>query len=203
MSENKFFVCENCGNIVEVIQGTGAPAPFKVIEPGTVEASHEKHIPVVTVEGNKVKVVVGEVEHPMIEEHSILWVYLETDKGSQRKELAVGSAPVVTFALEDEKPLAVYAYCNLHGLWKTEIKEEPVCDLKPVDSKAKENYIVCKCNSVSYFDILDAVHNHGNLDNLLDVFEDVKNTTHCSTGCGGCYEKVISIISDVLAHNTK
>ena len=103
MSENKFFVCENCGNIVEVIQGTGAPAPFKVIEPGTVEASHEKHIPVVTVEGNKVKVVVGEVEHPMIEEHSILWVYLETDKGSQRKELAVGSAPVVTFALEDEK----------------------------------------------------------------------------------------------------
>ena len=89
--------------------------------PGVVEASHEKHIPVVEVRDNAVKVTVGSVEHPMAEEHSILWVYLETDKGGQRKSLEVGAAPVVTFALADEKPIAVYAYCNLHGLWKTEI----------------------------------------------------------------------------------
>ena len=57
----------------------------------------------------------------MAEEHSILWVYLETDKGGQRKNLEVGATPEVTFALKDEKPVAVYAYCNLHGLWKKEI----------------------------------------------------------------------------------
>lgn len=202
MKNHKFYQCEICGSIIEVIKGNGAPAPYKAIEPGVVEASHEKHIPVVTVEGNKVKVVVGEVEHPMVPEHSIEWIYLETDKGSQRKLLKAGEAPVVTFALEDEKPLAVYAYCNLHGLWKTEIEEKPVCDLQPVDAKSKENYVVCRCNSVTYFDILDQIKNHSNLENLLDVFEDVKATTHCSTGCGGCYEKVVSIISDVLEYNT-
>lgn len=79
---------------------------------------------------------------------------------------------------------------------KTE--EKVVCDLKPVDPKAKENYIVCKCNQVSYFDILDAMQTHSSIDNLLDVFEDVKNTTHCSTGCGGCFEKVITIISESM-----
>jgi superoxide reductase len=58
----------------------------------------------------------------MAEEHSILWVSLETDKGVHRKNLEVGKAPVVTFALSDEKPIAVYAYCNLHGLWKSDVK---------------------------------------------------------------------------------
>ena len=91
------------------------------LEPGTVEASHEKHIPVVCVEGNVVTVTVGSVEHPMAAEHSIVWVYLQTDKGGQRKCLEVGKAPVVKFALMDEKPVAAYAYCNLHGLWKTVI----------------------------------------------------------------------------------
>jgi superoxide reductase len=91
------------------------------IEAGVVEASREKHIPVAVVEGNTVTVTVGSVLHPMAEEHSILWVYLETDKGGQRKCLEVGKEPVVTFALSDEKPVAVYAYCNLHGLWKAEL----------------------------------------------------------------------------------
>ena len=91
------------------------------LKPGTVEASAEKHIPVVTIEENIVKVEIGSVAHPMVEEHSILWVYLQTDRGGQRKCLEVGKAPVVTFALADEKPVAAYAYCNIHGLWKTEI----------------------------------------------------------------------------------
>ena len=91
------------------------------LEPGVVEASHEKHIPVVTVKDNIVTVTIGSVEHPMVEEHHIVWVYLQTDRGGQRKCLEVGKAPVVTFALADEKPVAAYAYCNIHGLWKTEI----------------------------------------------------------------------------------
>ena len=81
----------------------------------------EKHIPVAEIIGDTVKVSVGSVEHPMSEEHSILWVYLETESGGQRKSLEVGKPPVVTFALGGEKPVAVYAYCNLHGLWKSEL----------------------------------------------------------------------------------
>lgn len=127
MKETRFFVCEHCGNIVGMIHDAGVPMmccgqKMTKMEPGTVEASVEKHLPVVAVEGNTVKVVVGSVAHPMQEEHSILWVYLQTDRGGQRKCLKVGAEPVVTFALAEEKPLAVYAYCNLHGLWKTDIK---------------------------------------------------------------------------------
>ena len=123
---NKFYICEKCGNLVEKIDDSGVPMSccgqkMTPIVAGTVEASREKHIPVATVEGNIVKVAVGSVEHPMAEEHSILWVELKTDKGIQRKNLVVGEPPVVTFALADEKPLEVYAYCNLHGLWKSEI----------------------------------------------------------------------------------
>lgn len=126
MKETRFYICEKCGNTIGMIHASGVPLvccgqKMTAIEAGTVEASREKHIPVVEVSENAVKVVVGSVLHPMTEEHSITWVYLETDKGGQRKNLAAGEAPEVTFALADEKPIAVYAYCNLHGLWKTEI----------------------------------------------------------------------------------
>ena len=126
MCENKFYICGHCGNIVGLIKNAGVPLmccgqKMTKLEPGTVEASHEKHIPVAKVEGNLVKVAIGSVAHPMTEEHSITWVYLQTDKGGQRKCLAPGEAPEVTFALADEKAVAVYAYCNLHGLWKTDL----------------------------------------------------------------------------------
>lgn len=123
---NKFYICEHCGNIIGKIQDSGVPVvccgqKMKELVPGTVEASREKHIPVVELQGNLVNVTVGSVEHPMSEEHSIEWIYLETDRGGQRKTLEPGKAPRVTFSLSDETPIAVYAYCNLHGLWKAEI----------------------------------------------------------------------------------
>ncbi len=126
MCESKFYICEHCGNIVEVIYDAGVPMmccgqKMTKIEPGSVDASAEKHVPVVSMKGNTVEVAVGSVFHPMTEEHSITWVHLQTDKGCQRKGLKPSSDPVVSFALGDEKPVAVYAYCNLHGLWKTEI----------------------------------------------------------------------------------
>jgi len=125
-NNSKFYICEKCGNLVGMINESGVPMmccgqKMTHLVPGTVEASREKHIPVAEVIGDTVKVTVGSVEHPMSEEHSILWVYLETENGGQRKCLKVGAAPVVTFALGGEKPVAVYAYCNLHGLWKAEI----------------------------------------------------------------------------------
>ena len=123
---NKFYICEHCGNLIGMVNDAGVPMmccgqKMTALEPGTVEASAEKHIPVATIDGNTVKVDIGSVAHPMVEEHSILWVYLQTDKGGQRKNLEVGKAPTVSFALLDEKPVAVYAYCNLHGLWKAEL----------------------------------------------------------------------------------
>ncbi len=126
MCDNKFYICEHCGNIVGLIKDAGVPMmccgqKMTKLEPGVVEASHEKHIPVAKVEGNLVTVEIGSVAHPMTEEHSITWVYLQTDKGGQRKCLNPGEEPKVTFALADEKAVAVYAYCNLHGLWKTEL----------------------------------------------------------------------------------
>ncbi len=126
MKNTKFYICERCGNIVEIIHDSGVTPSccgqkMTELEAGVVEASREKHIPVVEVKDGKVRVIVGSVLHPMTEEHSITWVYLKTDKGSQHKLLRPTDAPEVTFALADEKPIAVYAYCNLHGLWKSEV----------------------------------------------------------------------------------
>ncbi|MBE6886469.1 MAG: desulfoferrodoxin [Oscillospiraceae bacterium] len=126
MCETRFFICEHCGNLIGMIHDAGVPMmccgqKMTKLEPGTVEASVEKHLPVVEVEGDAVKVSVGAVSHPMTEEHSIQWIYLQTDRGGQRKCLMAGKEPIVKFALVDENPVAVYAYCNLHGLWKTEL----------------------------------------------------------------------------------
>ena len=126
MNEMKFFYCEHCGNMVGVIKDARVPMmccgkKMTKLEAGVVEASREKHIPVVTVEGDFVKVSVGSVAHPMTAEHLIEWVYLQTNRGGQRKNLAAGDSPEVTFALCDETPVAVYAYCNLHGLWKADL----------------------------------------------------------------------------------
>lgn len=126
MNNSRFYICEHCGNLIGMINDSGVPMmccgqKMTKIEAGTVEASREKHIPVVTVDGNNIHVKIGSVAHPMLEEHSILWVYLQTDKGGQRKCLTPGEDPKVTFAIAEEKPLSVYAYCNLHGLWKTDL----------------------------------------------------------------------------------
>ena len=123
----KFYICEHCGNIITYAKNAGVPVvccgqKMKEIIPGSVEASVEKHLPVVKVEGNLVTAVVGSVEHPMVEEHFIQWLALETENGSQLKRLVPGEKPQAVFALaEGEKPLAVYEWCNLHGLWKTEL----------------------------------------------------------------------------------
>ena len=122
--EQKFYVCSHCGNIIAKVKDVGVPVmccgqKMTEIIPGTTEASHEKHIPVYQVEGNIVTVRVGAVDHPMTAEHLIEWVSLQTKQGNQRKILAPGQEPVVRFALcEGDEVEAVYAYCNLHGLWR-------------------------------------------------------------------------------------
>mgnify|MGYP000535616590 FL=1 len=122
----KFYVCKHCGNIIAYAKNKGVPvmccgAKMSELVPGSVDAANEKHVPVISVEGNKGTVTVGEVEHPMAEEHFIEWIALETQEGNQRKELKPGSKPQAVFMLaETDKAVAAYAYCNLHGLWKAE-----------------------------------------------------------------------------------
>lgn len=124
--EHKFFICRKCGNLVGLINsGVGelvcCGEPMEELVANTVEASKEKHLPVVSLDGNKVTVVVGSVEHPMTAEHYIMWIYLQTKNGGQRKKLDPGMKPAATFALDDDEAVAAFAYCNLHGLWKTEL----------------------------------------------------------------------------------
>ena len=126
MNETRFYICEHCGNIIGKINDSGVPVvccgqKMTPLEAGTVEASLEKHVPVVKVEGDVVTVEIGSIPHPMLENHSIKWVYLKSEKGGQRKNLLPGEEPRVKFSVIDDKPVAVYAYCDLHGLWMAEI----------------------------------------------------------------------------------
>ena len=119
-----FYRCPICGQIVAIVKKTGVPLvccgkPMQEIVPGTTDASVEKHVPVYEVKNGKVSVKVGSVAHPMTEEHYIEWVSLKTKFGNQRKALKPGDAPEVSFLIEkDDEVEAVYAYCNLHSLWK-------------------------------------------------------------------------------------
>lgn len=122
--EMVFYRCSVCGQIVAIVKGTGVPIiccgkPMVRIEAGTTDASVEKHVPVYEVFGNNVTVTVGSVEHPMLPEHYIEWIALKTKAGNQRKALKPGDAPKACFAIcEGDEVEAVYAYCNLHDLWK-------------------------------------------------------------------------------------
>ena len=120
----KVYRCAHCGNIVFHLHDAGVPVfccgqKMELLVPGSVDAAAEKHVPAVTVEGSRVLVQVGSVEHPMIAEHYIEWIALQTKHGSQIHYLAPGEAPSAAFALAPGDAVeAVYAYCNLHGLWK-------------------------------------------------------------------------------------
>ena len=122
----KFYRCNHCGNIVMMVHDSKVPMmccgeKMTELVAGSTDAAVEKHVPVVDIKSNSVEVSVGSVMHPMEEEHYIMWIYLETNRGGQIKSLNPGEDAMATFLLNDEKPKVVYAYCNLHGLWKKEI----------------------------------------------------------------------------------
>lgn len=124
--ETRFYICGHCGNIIGLIYDSGAPVSccgeeMTPLKPNTFDASKEKHVPVVTVDGDKVTVRVGADPHPMTEEHYIMWVYLQTAKGGQRKCLNPGDEPAAEFKLVNDQPVAAFAYCNKHGLWSSGI----------------------------------------------------------------------------------
>ena len=123
--EIKLSRCKHCGNIAIKVINSGVPMTccgevMEEIIPSSVDAALEKHVPVVTREGDLVAVDVGSVAHPMLPEHYIQFVILETTAGVQIAELHPGDKPEAVFALvKGASIIAAYAYCNLHGLWKS------------------------------------------------------------------------------------
>lgn len=123
-----FFTDKNHTMVFEAISGMPNAAlpdslkPFEILEPNTTDGATEKHAPVIETEGKHVTVKVGSVFHPMTEDHSITWVCLQTNAGSlMRVSLSPDCEPVACFTLEEgDSPKAAFAYCNLHGFWKTE-----------------------------------------------------------------------------------
>jgi len=125
-ANHRFYKCDICGNLTGLILNKGARLSccgqhMTELVPNTVEASTEKHLPAATVAGNDLNVQVGSVPHPMEEGHHITFVYVETEQGGQRKCLKVGAEPKCAFTFDNDKPVSVIAYCNLHGLWQTEL----------------------------------------------------------------------------------
>ena len=120
----KFYRCPICGKIIAIVNDRNVPTiccgqPMEELVPNTQDGAREKHLPVVEVEGNKVRVTVGEVEHPMLDAHYIEWIAIKTNLGNQRKVLKPGDKPVAEFALlPGEKVEFALEYCNLHGLYK-------------------------------------------------------------------------------------
>ena len=124
----KFYKCETCGNIITKLKDSSVNVvccgnPMKELIPGEVDAAVEKHVPAVTIERDKVTVKVGSVPHPMVENHYIEFIALETVQGLQIKYLESDyEAAEAVFVLADvDKAVCANAYCNLHGLWKKEL----------------------------------------------------------------------------------
>jgi len=122
--EQKFYICEICGNITAMITNSGVPVvccgrKMTKMVPAADEAGNEKHSPVWRLEDGKVRITVGAAAHPMTPEHSIAWIAVSTRQGFQYRQLNVSEPPAACFAVDEEDEVtAVYAYCNLHGLWK-------------------------------------------------------------------------------------
>lgn len=125
MTTVKFYICEHCGNVATKITDKGVPLvccgqKMTLLEAGTVDASREKHVPVITRDADTLTVKVGAVDHPMTPEHFIDWICVVTESGATVKKLDPTGKPEAQFLVAADTPVTVYAYCNLHGLWAAE-----------------------------------------------------------------------------------
>jgi len=123
----KFFKCRICGNVITKLVDSSVPVVccgenMTELVPNTSDGAGEKHLPVISINGNVVDVAVSTIQHPSVPEHFIQFIVLETSNGFQVKTLKAGETPKASFVIDkDEKVIAAYEYCNLHGLWKYEI----------------------------------------------------------------------------------
>lgn len=138
--EEKFYFCEICGNLMLAAISSGVDPyccgdEMTLLMPNTVDAKKEKHVPVVTYTSNhSMKVCIGEEPHPMVPSHHIRFVCLVTTKGCVIRYMKDGDEPEVCIHF-DGTPLSVYAYCNIHGLWRADVpKQETKCNKKECPS---------------------------------------------------------------------
>lgn len=123
----KFYRCNVCSNVIIKLNDSGVAVeccgePMEELIPKTTDQWKEKHVPVVTrIDECTIKVEVGSVYHPMTPDHYIQWIYVETEHGGQIIHLNPTDKPCVTFCCRKCKPIAVYEYCNIHGLWKVDL----------------------------------------------------------------------------------
>ncbi|MBQ5830291.1 MAG: DNA topoisomerase II, partial [Alistipes sp.] len=121
----KFYKCRHCGNVIEKVVDSGVNVvccgePMEKLVPNTSDGSGEKHVPVVKhLDDCKIEIKVGSVAHPMTEEHHIAFIYVETEHGGIRIDLK--DRPEAVVCICTDRPVAVYEYCNLHGLWMPEL----------------------------------------------------------------------------------
>jgi len=134
MKEIKLYYCEESRTYLVDFGESSAQCRCEgltLLEPNTVEAAKEKHIPVCSVSDTDVLVKVGSQPHPMQSNHLIEWIFVQTDKGGIYRKLQTGDQPKANFPVKPDEILGVYAYCNLHGLWKADSKalelHEAVC----------------------------------------------------------------------------
>ena len=125
MAEAKFYRCNRCGLMIAVVKdGPCTPVccgeKMELLDAGSVDAAREKHVPELTVEGDELVVRVGSVEHPMLDVHYIEWIAYVSPKKTVIKYLKPGEKPEATFHIDGDD-VTVYAYCNLHGLWKADL----------------------------------------------------------------------------------
>lgn len=122
-NKHEIYKCSICGNIVEINHAGGGELvccgkPMDLLTENTVDASTEKHIPVIEKTENGIMVKIGEIPHPMEDSHFIEWIEVITPKGSLKTFLNPGDNPEAEFCLDPEEVISVREYCNLHGLWK-------------------------------------------------------------------------------------
>lgn len=118
----EIYVCKICGNIFEVVEaGDGEPSccdqEMVLQHENTTDGAKEKHVPVVSIEGNRATVRVGSVAHPMTKEHYIMWIEIRQGDKLQRARLQPGVEPIAVFDIVEGLPITAREYCNLHGLW--------------------------------------------------------------------------------------
>ena len=124
----KFLKCKHCGNVVEFVDDSGVPImccgeKMQELVANTTDGAKEKHVPVATLEGKTLHIEVGSVLHPMSKEHLITTIIVVNGRKEFRVNLTDSVPPIVDFTVNPDKNIEVYAYCNLHGLWKTVVKE--------------------------------------------------------------------------------
>lgn len=123
----KYFVCKHCGNVIEKLHDAGVAVvccgeAMAELTANTTDAAQEKHVPAFQKNGDTIEVQIGSVPHPMLEEHHIAWIWLQTKLGGQRKQLQAGDEPKASFVVAPgDEAVAIFEWCNIHGLWKVDL----------------------------------------------------------------------------------